>query len=329
MPRWKSISAVVLLVALVILFYLPLLQDLATTVPTLDWYAIYALHSFFRISVLQYHQFPLRAPHFCGGYPFIGHPYDISLSPFSVIILLWGAIAGTKITAFLIFLISALSVFYLTRSLLRYTLLGALFSALTFAFSSWGGCLYLDACYEKLHAYFLPVALVFFLKSIGNRKYIVLTCLALSMIVLRGGATLLPVLLFLFLFACLYTVRLEKGAGIKLDSRYLKVFSLTVCVTFFLCMVKILPMHNVFSRGDVGPIHFPFEHDYTLVSKYIIEQGRALNPRKLYEMLFSKNAYLVGIDWGTGDDHMQFYFGFLPVLFAGITFILYWRKTLR
>ncbi|HTY44769.1 MAG TPA: hypothetical protein VMD52_02100 [Patescibacteria group bacterium] len=328
-PRRKDLAAIALLVVFVALFYAPLFQGLTTTVPTTDWYAIYAFPSFFRLSVLEYHQFPLRAPHFGGGYPLIGHPYDISLTPFSIPVLLFGAIAGTKITVFLIFLIGTLSVFYLTRYLLRYPVLGALFSSLVFAFSSWGGCMYLDACCEKLYAYFLPTALIFFIRSVENRKFIFLTCLTLSILVLRSGETLLPVLLFLFLFACLYTIRMEKGAGVRFDGRYLKVFLLTVGITFLLCMVKILPMHNLLSRADVGPIHFSFEHDYAAVSKFIIEQGRSLDPHRLYDMLFSKDKYLIGIDWGTGDDHMQFHLGYLPVLFAGIAFILYWRKTLR
>ena len=327
--RWKNLSAIALLVILVTLFYLPLFQGLKTTVPGLDWYGIYPFPSFFRLSVLQYHQFPLRAPYFGGGYPLIGHPYDISLNPLSIIVLLFGAIEGTKITVFLIFLMSAVSVFYLTRYILQYNILGSLFSSLSFAFSSWGSCQYLQSNYEKLYVYFLPLALVFFIKAIKNKKFIFLTCLALSAVVLCGGAMLVPVVLFLFLFASLNTVRIENGHRIEFNFQYLKVFLLTMLITFFLCMVKILPMHSLLSREDVGSIHFPCENNYSQVSKIIIEQERALNPQKLYKMLFVKDFYITGVEGGTGDDYLQFYMGYILVLFAALSFIFYWRATFR
>jgi len=327
--RCKIIFSIALLIIPVTLFYLPLLQNLRTTVPGLDWYGTYAFPSFFRISVLQYHQFPLWAPHFGGGYPLIGHPYDISLNLLSVIILLFGAIGGTKITVFIIFLMSAASVFYLTRYILKYNLLGALFSSLTFAFSSWGGCVYLDANYEKLYIYFLPLILVFFIKTIKNRKFIFLTCLALSQLVLCGGAMLIPAILFLFLFACFHTIRIESGGRASFDFHYLRIFLFTMGITFLLCMVKILPMHSLFSHKDISPIHFAHEDNYAQVSRHIVEEERALNPHKLFEMLFNKDFYIVGTHGGLGDDHMQFNLGYLPVFFAIAAFALYWRKTFR
>lgn len=325
--RQKNISAIALLVILVTLFYLPLFQGLKTTVPGLDWYGTYAFPSFYRISVMQYHQFPLRSPYFGGGYPLIGHPYDISLNPLSIIVLLFGAIEGTKITVFLIFLTSAVSVFYLTRYILRYNIFGALFSSLTFAFSSWGACQYLQSNYEKLYIYVLPLALVLVIKSVDDKRFIFFTCLVLAVVVLCGGSIIVPAVLFLFLFACLNAADIEKWPRIKFDFRYLKVFLVAVSVTFLICMVKILPMRSLLSRPDIESVHFPYENDYSRVSRTIIEQERALNPAKLYKMLFDKDSYIVGTEWGAGDDFMQFHLGYVPVLLAALAFLLYWRKT--
>lgn len=327
--RGSEFFTILLIVILVSLFYFPLFQNINHSIPGLDWYEIYPFATFFRISVLKYYQFPLRSPYFGGGYPTIGHPYDISLNPLSIIVLLFGDIAGTKITVFLIFLMSTISVFYLTKYILQYNLLGSLFSSLTFAFSSWGSCQYLDANYAKLYIYFLPLALIFFIKSIKNNKFIFLTCLALSMVILCGGAIFFPVVLFLFLFACFDTVHIENGPRIEFNFQYLKIFSLTLFITFFLCMVKILPMHSLLSKGDIEFIHFPYEDSYSQVSKTIIEQERGLNPRKLYAMLFRKDYYIVGVDGVIGDDYFQFHLGYLPVFFAVFSFVFYWRKTFR
>ena len=307
---------------LVTCFYFPLLQNITRGIPSLDWYGIYPFASFFRISILEYHQFPLRAPHFAGGYPMIGHPYDISLNPLSIIVLLFGAIEGIKITIFLIFLISALSMFYLTRYLLGYNLLGSFFSSATFILSSWGSCQYLESNYEKLYFYFLPLIFVCFIKCKENKKFIFFSCLALSMIVLCGGAILIPVILFLFLFACINTVQIEKGPKIKIKSYYLSIFLLILLITFFLCMAKILPMLQLLVRENIEFIHFPYEHSYSAISKTIIDRGRALNLIRLYELLFIKDSYII-----EGDDYLQIYFGYIPVILAGLSFMFYWRKT--
>lgn len=324
-PR-KELFVIMLLVILITLFHFPLLQRIKTSVPSLDWYGIYAFPSFFRLSILEYRQFPLRAPHFVGGYPLIGHPYDQSLNPLSIIVLLFGAIAGTKIIVFLIFLISSLSVFYLTRYELRYNLLGSFFSSATFAFSSWGACQYLESNYEKLYIYLLPLILISFIKSVKNKKFIFLTSLLLSIIILSGGAILLPVILFIFLFACTNFVYITKWREVKLNSRYLTTFLVVVLLAFLLCMVKILPMLNLYSNEGMKFIHFAHEHDYSQVSKTIIEEKRALNPRRLYQMLFMKDSYIVGTE---GDDYLQIHLGYIPFLFAGLSFLFWWRKTLR
>lgn len=324
--RRKNLFTIAVLAILVIIFYLPLLQDIKTGLPALDWYGVYAFPSFFRISVLQYHQFPLRSPYFAGGYPLIAHPYDTSLSPLSIIVLLCGAIEGTKLTVFLIFLIGSLSVFYLTRYILRYNLLGSFFSSATFALSSWGACQYRESNYEQLYIYFLPLIFAFFMKAAENRKYIFFSSLALSAVVLCAGATLVPAVLFLFLFACFHAVRIEQGPRIKPDFRYLKVFFLVILVAFFLCMAKILPMLNLLSRKDIGFTHFPYEHDYRRVSQTIVGQKRALNPVRLYEMLLVKDAYIVGTE---GDDYLQIHLGYLPVLLGALSFIFFWRQNFR
>ena len=100
--RLSDFIAILVIVLWAILFYLPLFRDLRHGIPRVDWCGVYPYLEFFRISLFKYHQFPLRIPHFCGGYPFIGFPYDISLSPLSLVILVFGGIEGTKITVFLI-----------------------------------------------------------------------------------------------------------------------------------------------------------------------------------------------------------------------------------
>ncbi|MBU1912659.1 MAG: hypothetical protein KKB22_03905, partial [Candidatus Omnitrophica bacterium] len=191
--HFRNSVAVALITISAILFYLPLFRDLSHGIPCVDWCGIYPYIDFFRISIIKYHQFPLRIPHFCGGYPSIGFPYDISLSPLMLIVLAFGAIEGTKITIFLMALCGALSVFYLTRYQLRYNLAGSLFSTLAFLFCSWGPCQYLESNYEKLYFYFLPLLVVLLIKSTQNKKFIFFASVALGIVVVSAGSIFIPI----------------------------------------------------------------------------------------------------------------------------------------
>ncbi len=320
-------TAMLFIALLAVLFYLPLLKDIRHGIPCVDWCGIYPYIDFFRTSIFEYHQFPLRCPHFCGGYPLIGFPYDISLSPLMLIVLAFGAIEGTKITIVLIVLCGALSVFYLARRMLSYTLLGSVFSSVAYAFSSWGPCQYLESNYEKLYFYLLPLLLVLFTKSITDKKFIFFAAVVVSIIAVSTGAILIPVVLFLFLFACLRAIEFPRPRKIKVNFRYPAVFALIMVTAFFISMAKILPMRQLLGSKDIAFIHFPHENEYAEVSKMIVTtKERDVTPRKLHDWLFKTDSQIVGTEH---DDYVQFYFGYIPVILAGLSFVLYWKKTWR
>lgn len=116
----KDVLTIIFILIIVVIFYLPLFQNINSGFSNLDWEEKYCFMASFRQAVLEYHQFPLRSPFFESGYPTIGHPYDEALNPFSIIILIFGEVIGLKIIIFLIVIISSLGMFYLTRYTLRY-----------------------------------------------------------------------------------------------------------------------------------------------------------------------------------------------------------------
>ena len=367
--NFKNYVAIALVALLAGLFYLPLFRDLRGGIPRVDWCGIYPYIDFFRISIFKYHQFPLQAPHFCGGYPSIAFPYDISLSPLMLVVLVFGAIEGTKITIFLIVLSGALGVFYLTRCQFRYNLAGSVFSTLVFVFCSWGPCQYMQSNYEKLYFYFLPLLLAFFIKSIREKKFIFFTAVLTSIIVVSSGSVIIPVTIFLFLFACLHAVYREKYRRIKFNARVLAVFALIMLTAFFISMAKILPMHQLLARKDIPFVHFPYENNYSAVAKNIVATGRDVDPNKLYGWLFRKDSFrfiksvhfpaeygysMIGHKLGTKgtyaspknpfgwlfktgdftvtldrDDYTQMYFGYIPVILAALGCFFYWKKLWR
>jgi hypothetical protein len=318
--------AILLIALLALLFYLPIFKDISHGIPSVDWCGIYPYIDFFRISLFQFHQFPLRAPHFNGGYPSIGFPYDISLSPLSLIVLAFGGIEGTKITVFLIVLCGALSVFYLTRRLLRYNLPGSFFSSAAFLFCSWGPCQYLESNYEKVYFYFLPLLLVLFIKSIKDKKFIFFASVIFSIVVVSAGAIVIPIALFLFLFACLNIIQFEKPRTLKVNTRYPAVLLLIMLVTFFISMAKILPMRQLLARKDIQFIHFSHENNYPDIARTLMTTERDVTPKKLYDWLLKTDSYIVGTE---KDDYVQMYFGLIPVLLALLACIYYWKEIWR
>lgn len=364
----RDLAAGAVILLLGFLFYLPIFRDFGNGIPRIDWCGVCPYRDFFRIMISQYQQFPFRVPHFCGGYPFIGFPYDISLSPLMLIVMVFGAVGGTKIIVLLAVLSGALSVYSLTRYQLRYNLAGALFSTLAFLFCSWGPCQYMQSNFEKLYFYFLPVILLLFIKSAQDKKFIFFASLVTAIVFMSAGSVIIPILIFLFLFACLNIPFSREGGRIRADLRFPGVFIAVILLAFFISMLKVLPMHELLERKDLGFIHFPGENNYPEVSRTMIRADRDVDFVKLGGWLLRKDSFrniksvhfpgeygysMIGRKIGSSgsdsrpvifgwlssspgfevtldrDDYVQMYFGFIPLLFAAIGCLFFWKKVWR
>jgi hypothetical protein len=258
----------------------------------------------------------------------------------------FGGIEGTKITVFLIVLCGTLSVFYLTRCQLRYSLAGALFSTLVFLFCGWGPCQYLQSNYEKLYFYFLPLLVVLLIKAAQDKKFIFFASVVLGIVVISAGSIIIPIVIFLGLFACLHAIRFEKPNKIRINIRYLTAFMFILLVTLFISMAKILPMQQLLARKDIPFVHFSYENDYSKIAKTLMTTGRYVNLKKLHDWLFRTDSFQFvkeghfppGYDFSTvgpftvtsdRDDYMQMYFGYIPVMLAALGCFFYWKKTWR
>ena len=314
--------AVLLLLAVTAAFYLPLFQNLNHGLSSVDWYEKYCFMSSARKTVLEYRQFPFRSPFFDGGYPTIGHPYDDVFNPLFILVLAFGEVVAIRVIPFLLFLSGALGMFYLARYVLAYNLPGALFSAATFVLSSFGACQFSEGNLEKLYPYLLPLLTAFFLKSKKNPYFILAASLVLGMFLVKGVIAI-PVVLFLFLIACLYSVEAGEGKpGIGFS--YMIAFLVVVCLSCALCAPKILSALDLLGHRQIQFIHFPFENSYQAISSYIVQHGRALSLARLFSTLLVKDAYVVD-----GDDFSQMYLGYIPVALFLVAAFLYCRKLWR
>ncbi len=311
----KDILAVFLIISIVVFSSLPLFKNINNI--NLDWDFLENL-SFFRLmrqSILEYHQYPLRTPYFSGGYPLIGHPSSKAffISFLFVNPLIFGEVIGSKINSFLVFLIGVLGMYYLTRYILKYNRLGALFSSLTFCLGSnlYEVFMSRGVLFHKGYC-FLPISLAFFIKSKEDKRYLFFTAFTLTFFILSVGLQFTTILLFLFLFACLEFKRI-----------YIRNFLIIILFTFVLGSVKIVPMLELL-QGSRYSVDF-----YKLFGEPLLSNSALLNRvHGIYNLLLTRQSFPLDIAI-KGYFPLEFYLGYIPVSLFIFASLFYWKKQLK
>ncbi|MCF7907344.1 MAG: hypothetical protein K9L86_00485 [Candidatus Omnitrophica bacterium] len=309
----KYLLSVLLIVIMVAMAYFPLLKNINSMITSdNDWsfYTFYA--SAYRTSVLEYKQLPIRTHLLAGGYPLIAHPRDWSLNPLAFLILIFGEIAGLKLSMFILFLLGGLGMFYLAKNVLGYNYLGALFSSFLYIFSSWGAYHTVQANFSVLLSYMLPWVIAFYLKSIHKRKFIIYASLALAMVITLGSLLVIPTIIFFFIFSLMKSLSIQKRLRLRFNSGYLKNFTMIVLCAVLLCSVKILPMVGLLnSRTDV---YFHGAGEETTYDT--IDRNHFFTSEKLIKSIFDK-----------GYQHrLKIYFGYIPIVFFLLALCFYGKK---
>lgn len=293
-------QGVLALIFFVILFScLPLLSGLSRINPNLDWLQMLSYYRADRQAVVEHGQWPLHIHYFGGGYPLLANPQDGALSPFFVPVLLFGEVVGMKVNVFLAHLIAAFGMYYLTRRVLGFPLLGALFSVAVFCL---GGhmhrLLIRGQDYITLYYFFLPLSLALFIRARESRRSLLLCALVLTFAAAQAGLYFLPMAFFLFLWACLRPA-------------YLKYFFFVSCGVLLLGAVKFLPMLELLAQSPraMGGYN-PFWE---------------LSWQKFYDVFLVRHAQLPfeGLNW------TYYYFGFVPVVFCALGFIFRFQRLKR
>lgn len=317
----KDAWVIFLLISILALFYSPVFKNINNGFSSDDWYEKYCFLASARNTILHYHQFPFRSPLIDGGYPTVGHPYDDSLNPLFIFPLVLGENVGIRVMVFLLFMLGALGMFYLTRYVLGYNMPASFFSSSTFALCSYGACQFTEGNMERLYLYLAPWLMAFFIKSIKDPRFIVASALVLSVFIIKG-VTAVSAIVFLSLLAFLYAVE-HDGKKIRLRARPLILLCAIIGFSVALCAPKIFSAIGLLASKRQF-IHFPFEDSYAAISRFSVDQGRVLSIKRLFESLLVKNSYL-----NAAGDFSQMYLGFIPVGLFFASILLFWKKSLR
>lgn len=280
-----------------------------------DWDQHFMYNAVPRTTILEFNQFPLWNPYYCGGNAMLANPQSSFLNPMYIFVMVFGEVTGLKILIPVYLMIGLFGMFLLARHL-NISLISSYLSAFLFMLSG------MYAVHLSVgHAIWVQMALMpfiflFYLKSLSQIRYVILSALFMAFIFLGGG--LYP-LFFIITFLAFYSVFLaikewrSPKAGYF---RHLKNLVMVFLLFALLSSVKLAPMlaftsEHSFEKKDVQHNDF----------KKMIEAltFRDAESRLGYMYDYSINGY--GVAWGWHEYHA--YIGFLPLLLflAGSVFL--------
>jgi|SRR5271166_528761 len=290
---WKEPAAVATVsLALGFLFSYPLLT--ALWVPSgfsPDWDQHLAFSWVQYDTIWHFHQIPLWNPFKCGGMPELGNPQDRLLTPFTLVHLLAGPIAGLYLEVPLHFAIAWAGGYVLAR-VLGMSRLAASGAATVFPASSWYALHATQGHADLLAFAFLPWVLAPAILAAERRRlsYSSLSAAALALTFFDGSPY--PTI---YAFLLMATV-LPAWALYRRSVWPLLVFGLALVFGAGFMAVKLLPAID-FMRAHPRLILHPEVNDYRVLGQLLLSrnQDSRLWPGALWTWGFWESGAYVGL----------------------------------
>jgi hypothetical protein len=260
-----------------------------------------------RVTINDYHQFPLWNPYASGGRPMLANPQAGFLRPTFFLSLLLGCAAGLKIEMILMLIIGMLGMFLLMRRH-KMSPQASILAASLFGLSS-----YFTLHIAEGHVHFTTFALfpyifLFFLKSFEQPRWLAGAAALIAWIVLAGGAIheLVPIALFLGMYGVLLSIKMR---SVRPALYVAAIFALA----FLLTAIKSIPVLQLLQTHQ-RPMDSGFEKT-TL--------------KGLYEVLLGREQRFLGLSFEGQSWHWHeygAYVGFIPLIAFIFSIPFLWRK---
>jgi hypothetical protein len=187
-------------------------------------------------TIVHYGQFPFWNPYLGGGNILFHHPEVAVLSPFLLLLLVFGVVVGLKLQVAVCYFLG------FWGSLKLFTSLGASKAAAIMAAVAYFGSVHFALHFAEghipfTHYAFLPWFVYFILTAGQKRRNIILAGIALALMVLGNGAAvpLLYTLLFSFVFFGILSVQ-------ERQLTYIRNFAVATVTGLGAAAVKLVPM---------------------------------------------------------------------------------------
>ena len=272
---------------LAILFCFPILKG-STNWGILDWDQHTFYHAVPRETILRYHQFPLWNPYYCGGNVMLANMQARFLSPTFTLLLFFGTLPGLKIEIIFHIMIGMWGMYLLCRhlGLGKYA---SYFPAIVFMCNGRFVLHLTEGQTWFMPIAYLPFVVLFYLKSIKQIKYGLLSGAFLGLMILEGGVYPAPhTALFLGLMTLFLTISGQyrmKPDDKSLTGRLtpIRAFGFVLLFAVLFSAIKLLPtlefyqqyprhiechdhltskmVYNIFlSRNQDFWLHYPEQH---------------------------------------------------------------------
>ncbi len=306
----NNLKIACIIIIAISIFTLPMLLH-SDKLPSLEqknspnsWYCTYLVAYSYYASIFENHRFPLWSEFCAGGFYQITYPETYFFEPITLFLILFGVVKGLILSYYFFYIFGALSMYYLTRSVLKYNILGALYSS--FVFTMCGFFSYMYSCgfrYAKA-TILIPLLVAFFIKALHKNKYIVWTALLLSLCFIQTALYFAIIVLFLFMIACSYSV-MKKQSKFFLKKRPLIIFLSIMLLTFLFSAYYLFPLLETFKADSrmSGEVY-----------KIDIKQANTFSSF-IKNLLFPVNA---GV--------RTMYMGYIPVLLFLSSAIIFFRS---
>jgi hypothetical protein len=230
-----------------LLFYIPVFSTGLSSLGMFDSDAQFFYIEAVRKSLVEYGQLPMWNPWHMGGMPLMGNP-QAPFSPFYLPVLLFGTVAGTKITLFALQWIGFAGMYLLARYLtLDHT--GGLIAAVVWAFSGLHAIQLQGGWVLFWHLQLMPLVFLLFLIGKDDFRWLVPEAFLVALLLLGGSPY--PFVITMFALGVLTIVSAISDKSLKPV-----VFTFTVtAVSALLSAAKIIPsaaLLNAYPRDVTG-----------------------------------------------------------------------------
>lgn len=311
-----SLAALLIFTILTLIFVFPVFKNFGYW-GAADWDQHFFYNDVPRKTILDFNQFPLWNPYYCGGNVMLAHPESNFLSPLYIFILIFGAVKGIKILIFLHIIIGMLGMFLLSRKV-GIGKISSFLPPIIFMMSSWFP-LRMNAGHTLYFAMaFFPYAFLFYLKSRENIKYIFISALFLLLMIFSGGTyPFLFSIIFLGFYALFDVVKRKKTKPIK-------IFIFIMIFTFLLGAIKFFPSIEflnkyAFSRDDVQPTSL------NILYNSLLSRNKDIASRIYIGNYEHPRLGEIEIKWAWHE--YGAYVGIIPLILFIAGFFLFFRKT--
>jgi len=198
MRRWEIGVLVALSILASLVYYYPILNS-GNNLGIQDWDQNFAWAEYTRVSLINFHQFPLWNPYKCGGSVQFANPQIPVISFQTLFALLFGTVRGIKLSIFFHGVIGFIGFYFLAKQY-KLSNIGSLLASVIFSFSGITGSFLSTGMVVFTSFAYTPYILLCFNKSLNKGKWGIIcgTLFALSFYAGYHISLLLGVYLFVY-----------------------------------------------------------------------------------------------------------------------------------